>query len=420
VKILVICSTLDLKYKLGCTPSWWQLMKALHEIGNEVVAVPYLGDPVDSPWWRTYPNPCSTESKLYNRFLDHKKRCGNLSSYNERPNPILNLLAEQHVRRRWEKHIIEILSCEKDVDAVFIMNVPINHIKGIPTRVREEFSIPVAYYDGDMPTILPRYATSRGFKFNYYVDADLSEFDAFFTNSKGVIPDLEEMGAKNVRPLYYAADPDLFSPVNVEKDIDISFFGYGSEFREEWMTKMIADPSMELPDVNFTVGGGGFGISLGNANLIGDLSYSAFREFCCRSKICLNITRWSHTNVYASATARPFELAAYGACIVSQPYNGIEEWFEVGKDIIVVESEDEAIETYQWLLASDEERQTFGENARERILREHTYHNRAELVTRELGNIKNLPAKPSINTADDVSIYRNRKQRACEPDGVKQ
>jgi spore maturation protein CgeB len=271
-----------------------------------------------------------------------------------------------------------------------------------------------------MPTILPRYATSRGFKFNYYVDADLSEFDAFFTNSKGVIPDLEEMGAKNVRPLYYAADPDLFSPVNVEKDIDISFFGYGSEFREEWMTKMIADPSMELPDVNFTVGGGGFGISLGNANLIGDLSYSAFREFCCRSKICLNITRWSHTNVYASATARPFELAAYGACIVSQPYNGIEEWFEVGKDIIVVESEDEAIETYQWLLASDEERQTFGENARERILREHTYHNRAELVTRELGNIKNLPAKPSINTADDVSIYRNRKQRACEPDGVKQ
>jgi len=39
MKILVICSTLDLKYKLGCTPSWWQLLKALHETGNEVIAV---------------------------------------------------------------------------------------------------------------------------------------------------------------------------------------------------------------------------------------------------------------------------------------------------------------------------------------------------------------------------------------------
>ena len=128
MKILVICSTLDLKYKLGCTPSWWQLLKALHEIGNEVIAVPYLGDPVDSPWWRTYPNPCSEESKLYNRFLDRKKRCGTLSDYNEKPSRVLNLLAEYHVRRRWEKHILEILSREKDVDAVFIMNVPITHI----------------------------------------------------------------------------------------------------------------------------------------------------------------------------------------------------------------------------------------------------------------------------------------------------
>lgn len=384
MKILVACSTLDLKYKLGCTPSWWQLLKALHEIGNEVIATPYLGDPVESPWWRTYPNPCSSESKLYNRFLDHKKRCGKLADHNENPNNLLNRFAELHVKRKWQEHLFSILQKEKDVDAVFIMNIPLNHIKGIAEKIRQEFGIPVAYYDGDMPTILPKYATGRGFKFNYYVDADLSEFDAFFTNSKGVIPDLEEMGARNVHPLYYAADPDLFKPVDVEKDIDISFFGYGSELREEWMKKMIAEPSMQLPDVNFSVGGRGFGIPLGNANLIGDLSYSAFREFCCRSKICLNITRWSHTNVYASATARPFELAAYGACIVSQPYNGIEEWFEVGKELVVVDGMAEALEAYTWLLSSEDDCRNIGKRARERVFREHTYHKRAELVMQVL------------------------------------
>ena len=51
-------------------------LKALHETGNEVIAVPFLGDPVESLWWRCYPNPCTAESKLYNRYLDWKKTCG--------------------------------------------------------------------------------------------------------------------------------------------------------------------------------------------------------------------------------------------------------------------------------------------------------------------------------------------------------
>lgn len=382
MKILIACSTLDLKYKLGCTPSWWQLFKAMHEIGHEVIAVPYLGDPVESLWWRTYPNPCATESKIYNNYLEGKKRRGKLPKHNEKTNTLLNRFAEIYVRGKWEKHLNHIIEKEKNIDAVLFVNIPINHIKEIPANIRRKYGIPVAYLDGDMPTILPQYAVDRGFKFNYYVGADLSEFDAFFTNSKGVIPDLVKLGAKNVHPLYYAIDPELFSPVKVDKTIDVSFFGYGNEYREEWMTKMITIPSKELNGANFTVAGKGFTIDLGNANLIGDLSYSAFREFCCKSKICLNITRWSHTSVYASATARIFELAGYGACIVSQPYNGIEEWFEPGKEVIVVNSEEEAVDTYKRLLGDEKERGIIASRARERVLKEHTYRERARQVVR--------------------------------------
>lgn len=382
MKILVFCSTLDLQYKFGCTPSWWQLLKALYEIGNEVIAIPYLGDPVESLWWRTYPNPLSLQSRLYNRFLDHKKKSGTLTCYNEKQNTILNRFAEKYIKARWEQHLLSVLNQEKDVDAVLIMNVPIRHIAGIAERIRREFSIPVVYYDGDMPTILPEYAAVRNFRFNYYVGADLSEYDAFFTNSKGVIPDLIKMGARNVHPLYYAVDPELFSPIIVEKDVDISFFGYGSEFREEWMTKMITIPSEKLPNTNFSVGGKGFGIPLGKAKVIGDLPFSSFRKFCCRSKICLNITRWSHTNIFASATARPFELAAFGTCIVSQPYYGIEEWFEVGKEIFVLDDESDITEVYQWLLENDENRERLAWNAREKVLKEHTYYSRASQVCR--------------------------------------
>jgi glycosyltransferase involved in cell wall biosynthesis len=391
MKILVVCSTLDLQYKLGCTPSWWQLLKALHETGNEVIAIPFLGDPVESLWWRCYPNPCSGESRLFYWYLDWKKSRGTHTSGQKNDlkckRSMVNKFSEGYIRTKWENALCSIFDKEQDIDLLFFMNVPLSFIKSIPEKIKSIYGIPVAYYDGDMPTILPKYAPERGFKFNYYLDADISVFDAFFTNSKGVIPDLKEMGGRNVHPLYYAADPELFKPVITEKNIDVSFFGYGSEFREEWMKKMISEPSCNLPDVNFSVAGKGFGIDLGKATLVGDLSFSEYRHFTCRSRISLNIARWSHASVYASSTARPFELAAFGACIVSQPYDGIEEWFDVGREIIVVKNEKEVLPVYRNLLDSDDEREKMGERARQRILKDHTYRHRAETVINTLKKI---------------------------------
>jgi glycosyltransferase involved in cell wall biosynthesis len=388
MKILVIVSTIDLKNKLGCTPAWWQLLKALHEIGNEVIVVPYLGIPVESLWWRTYDNPCQWESVTFNSFLEWRKKRGISPSKRGILSPFFDFLIKHYIGPKWERRLLGIVEKEKTIDCVLFMNVPIAHISGIPSLIKQRMGIPVVYYDGDMPTILPKYTVGRGFKFNYYQDADLSEYDAFFTNSKGCIPDLEEMGARNVHPLYYGIDPDLVAPIEMEKDIDVSFFGYGSDFREEWMEKLITIPSQKMPQVNFVVAGGGFGINLGKAKMIGDLSYSQWRQFCCRSKINLNITRWSHTDVYASSTSRPFELAAFGSCIVSQPYNGIEEWFEIGKELLVVNSAEEAIETYKHLLSDTEKRKEMGKKARERVLREHTFKHRAAELVNIINGIK--------------------------------
>ncbi|MDD2360395.1 MAG: glycosyltransferase, partial [Syntrophaceticus schinkii] len=66
------------------------------------------------------------------------------------------------------------------------------------------------------------------------------------------------------------------------------------------------------------------------------------------------------------------------------PYNGIEEWFEPGKEVIVVNSEEEAVETYKRLLGDQKERETLASRARERVLREHTYRERAAQIVREM------------------------------------
>ncbi|HLC11531.1 MAG TPA: glycosyltransferase [Candidatus Bathyarchaeia archaeon] len=378
MKILALASTLDLKYGLGCTPSWWQLLKGFHETGNEVIAIPYLGDPVESLWWRTYGNPCSWQSRLFNvvskwEAYRVKGKAGVSATASK-------FLVSAYIRPRWRKHLDYVLSKEKDVDFVFMMNMPVNHFTGLPSHVRDEYGVKVAYYDGDMPTILPHHALAREFKFSYYEGADLSEYDVFFSNSMGAIPDIRTMGAKDVRPLYWAADPELCQPLEVVKDYDVSFYGHGSQLREEWLAKLISEPSQRNADIRFVVGGRDFDFPLGRAELVGPVPYSEFGRFVSRSKVNLNITRSSHTTVYASATSRPFELAAFGACMVSQPYDGIQEWFEIGKELLIARSTGEAEELYRSLLDDRETAAELGRRARERILKEHTFHHRAQEV----------------------------------------
>jgi spore maturation protein CgeB len=82
--------------------------------------------------------------------------------------------------------------------------------------------------------------------------------------------------------------------------------------------------------------------------------------------------------VYASSSSRPFELGSMCCCIVANPYLGMEEWFEPGKEIIVVNSAEEAVDRYRYLLEHDQERIDIGCAARERVLKEHTFRHRAQ------------------------------------------
>src|SRR3989442_15945105 len=100
---------MDLKHRLGCTPAWWQLWKALYESGHEVIVTPYLGDPVDALWWRTYPNPCRTESLLFNLYLSRRKEKGKPPSGGPFMNSLARQLIQHDVRPKWKRHLQTVL-----------------------------------------------------------------------------------------------------------------------------------------------------------------------------------------------------------------------------------------------------------------------------------------------------------------------
>jgi spore maturation protein CgeB len=110
-----------------------------------------------------------------------------------------------------------------------------------------------------------------------------------------------------------------------------------------------------------------------------------FARAISAARINLNITRRAHATVDGSSTCRPFELAAAGAAVVSNPHAGLERWFEPGQELLVVEDADGALEAYHALLDDPGEAAAMGARARERVLDEHTYAHRARQVLRLLG-----------------------------------
>jgi hypothetical protein len=130
-------------------------------------------------------------------------------SSNSITSPLFNAFIKHYTKWKWATYLINILKNEEQIDyLLFLSSVPASHVSDIVLIVKQKIRIPVVYYDGDMPTSLPRYAVERGFKFNGYDGADLSEFDVILVNSEGGIPDLMEMGAKNIHALLWKISKD--------------------------------------------------------------------------------------------------------------------------------------------------------------------------------------------------------------------
>jgi glycosyltransferase involved in cell wall biosynthesis len=391
MKLLVVASSLDLTQPFSSTPSWWQLLKGLYELGVEVVAAPYQGPMIETLWWRAYPNPCQVEGDLFKSARGMLRRLGQHpaapTSSETLSDRAARSLAHACIRPKWERHLSRFLERERDVDAVLFLTVPLNHLTGLPSTLKRHFGVPMVYYDGDVPASLP---SSAGFAtgFKIYQGADLGEYDLMLSNSKGGCEELRAMGARDVRTLYYAADPDVYSPLHLPQDIDVFFYGHTTEYRRDWLEVMVTQPSKALLDARFAVRGSGLDMDLGRAERLPYLSFSKLREYICRSKIVLNITRHAHASVHASSTARLFELAALGRCVVSNPVAGLEEWFEPGREMLVIHDAVEATETLRRLLADETTRRKMGCQAREQFLAAHTYLHRARELVEHISAIR--------------------------------
>jgi hypothetical protein len=378
MKILALVSAIDLVEPPRATLYWWQLFKNMSEAGVEIIVVPFLGRDVETPWWKCYSNPAYRTVKLAYKTVKSSQQNsvqGFIKSFAEKLN--VDITVGHLISDNWEKTIINIDKKEKDIDAIIAFSIPIKPLEQMFKRIRQKIGKKVIYIEADMPEVFSEYNT---FGYSYYKNTDLSLFDGFLTNSEGVSETLKKMGARNVGTLHFAIDPEIYKIPDVQKEIDVLFSGVGSGGRKELIKKMIIDPATNS-SFRFGVSGVWKTELPRNVTQFGFVPFNGWLKLNCSSYIALDIVRHGHAVVPGTSTYRLFELCGLGLAVVTNKREGIEKFYDPGKEIVMLNEDENPLKIYKQLLAEKETLLQIGSLARKRTLKEHTCMHRAlELI----------------------------------------
>ncbi len=147
--------------------------------------------------------------------------------------------------------------------------------------------------------------------------------------------------------------------------------------REERVEEFFLSVAHRFPKRKFLFAGNGWGDKPRSANVswIGHLGTNDHNAFNSSATAVLNISRASMASNGFSPATRVFEAAGAGACLITDAWEGIDHFFEPGKELLVARSGEEVASILDWL--TPRQAATIGMKAFFRVRQEHTYRHRA-------------------------------------------
>lgn len=234
-----------------------------------------------------------------------------------------------------------------------------------------------AFYDIDTPVTLA--ALERG-NCEYLTPEIIPRFDVYLSFTGG--PALEtlegDFGAQRAEPLYCSVDPSSYFPEKTSARWDLGYLGTYSEDRQPTLDRLLLSPAKRLRHMRFAVAGPLYPADVAwpeNTERFEHLSPREHRGFYNAQRFTLNITRADMVRLGYSPSVRLFEAAACGTPIISDRWTGLDEFLDLGSEILVADSTQEVIEMLQDI--SEKECAAIGKRARARVLAAHTAAHRA-------------------------------------------
>lgn len=235
----------------------------------------------------------------------------------------------------------------------------------------------VCFWDVDAPATIARmHANAEDPMRNA-----LPQYDAVLTYGGG--PQIREaykvLGARAYYSIYNGLDLDTHHPVQAKSEFkcDVAFIGNRLPDREKRVEDLFLKAAELAPDKQFLLGGEGWGDKPmpDNVRWIGHVPTHRHNAVNCSAGMVMNINRSSMATYGYAPPTRVFEVAGAGACMLCDEWPGIEEFFEPGKEILVIDSPEEVVAAIS--LHDDASRKQIGEAFHARAVRDHTYEQRA-------------------------------------------
>ena len=186
-------------------------------------------------------------------------------------------------------------------------------------------------------------------------------------------------GAKRVAPLYGSVDPDVHKPVAPSSHYhsDLSYLGTYAADRQSAVQTLFLDPAQRLPKRKFLLGGAQYPDDFPwneNVWFVEHVPPPEHPAFYSSSKATLNVTRSAMASFGYCPSGRLFEAAACGTPVVSDSWEGLDKFFEPGREILVASSADDVVNAIE---LGDEELRRVGKAAREKVFSAHTADHRS-------------------------------------------
>ena len=236
----------------------------------------------------------------------------------------------------------------------------------------------VIFWDVDAPATLASVERHPGNPFR----GCIPEYDHIFTYGGGppIVERYLKLGARNCHPIYNALEPESHKPEVADPELacDLVFVGNRLPDRERRVEQFFLAAAELAPEFKFILGGEGWGDKALPANVrwIGHVRTGDHNRVNCSARMVLNINRESMADAGFSPPTRVFEAAGAGACLITDEWQGIESFFEPGKEILVAPSAEEIVHLLRTVSAR--KAKVIGEAMRSRALREHLYSQRAQ------------------------------------------
>ncbi len=235
------------------------------------------------------------------------------------------------------------------------------------------------FYDMDTPVTLSRLA---GQPHDYLRQDLIPRFDLYVSFTGGrILQRLEgEFGARLVRPLYGCVDPEVYRRVEPRAMFacHLSFMGTYSADREQKTRDYLLRSAELLPQQEFLLAGSLYPkewLWPQNVRRIEHVAPADHPALYSSSRATLNITRKEMAESGFCPSGRFFEAAACGTPLLTDEWDGLENFFDPADELYVVRNTEEVVQALQ---LPDEQLERRAARARQRTLDQHTGRCRAE------------------------------------------